>query len=688
MHCPVCGEEVNINQSSCPNCGTPLDWSDYEDEAAAGVAGAAGAASAAGSATYTEASSADASSADAGFDASEADAANNSYYKDIDRNDPFAPGAGFTGVEYNSSYEGQSAANLNDVDGSDYSYLAMDDEENDNRRIFLLILGALAIVFLIFIIFQILNNRTTGRDIDTIGPSTTSGTSILTSTTESEQTTSTTTEWPTATSFDEVSNSFVYVSVTPTPEPTTTEAPTTTTTTEAPTTTTTTEAPTTTTTTVATTTTTTTTATTTTSTTTTEAPTTSSTETTTTEGTTTTEAPTTTTTETVPTTLPTDDQTYIDLNTGTNPTEPRQDPDDEETEPTGQVLENDSEDFVNLNNYLRDKIQNLDKTTTGGAQIEIGNIELPNFTHVSQVPSDTWVDVYFGQYLSSLESPSPYDNRIVFLKGEDSFEAYLQANVNPEITLDPNAEYVNPPYTYHNSYLIDEDTEESIENVFIIEADVEAPTEDPVINNQLVNKYIPYEAVAMNDGTYEVRAIELSYELREWNGHQYRLVTDYYGEYLVGLANSNTSAIPNSLSQLANQGDAVYFLTQAEMIENLPYMKYTLVPSDSGYVIESKVRYNPNNPYEVTLEELEDIEREIFANLRDESIKTAETVIPIYSGYLNGTASGTQLGQIQTEAEYLEFDVGLGEVKVVLTDNSSGGLIGYINLADTIAEDE
>lgn len=182
MYCPICGEEVNLSQSQCPSCGTNLDWSDHQEN---------------------------------NFQNEEINSDNNiqtsnesnSYYKDINKNDPFAPNAGFNSVDYDvpetnadqqferssGSVNSQPLAGGNyQSDDLQYDYYDSEEENKQRKRFIWLLLGAGIVILLLTLLFVLISRKNKGREVGPNLSNSVSELSISSSTSEKSTTSSTT----------------------------------------------------------------------------------------------------------------------------------------------------------------------------------------------------------------------------------------------------------------------------------------------------------------------------------------------------------------------------------------------------------------------------------------------------------------------------------------------------------------
>lgn len=657
MYCPICGEEVNLSQSQCPSCGTNLDWSDHQEN----------------NFQNEEINS------DNNIQSSND---NNSYYKDINKNDPFAPNAGFNNVDYDAldtnsdkqfesssdSINSQSFAGKNyQSDDLQYDYYDSDEENEQRKRFIWLILGAGLVILLLTLLFVLLSRKNQGREVGPNLSNSVSELSISSSTSEENTTSSTTERSESSQSLVRSSNKneIVYVTPTPspTPKPTTTVA--TTTTTKAPTTTTTKA------TSKETTTTTTSSVENSTSTSSTDSSIENSSKKTNPKQTTTDN-----TQESTPTstTFASDHDTYLRLNSGDLPVEPNRfgKPEKpEDTKATGEVLPDNNSESKKLSSFINESLQNINSPVYNGAQVQDRTVQLPNFSHVSQVPSELWVETYLNQFLKAVKgSTNPFDTKEFKLK---EIEEFLQKNVNPEIKLDPNSGYNVPPYEYKK----DDD------GIFSIPDTAIEPNEEITENPESNTTFIPIETVKLKNGNYEVRMIELNYDLRTHEEMNYRTITDLRHQKVIGLAIDSQTSVAKIAEDITNDGDTVFFMNIEEMKANLGYVKYTFTPRNNGNLsLISKISYAANASNSDVLDRISDIEDYIYSNLDRSSVRTAEKDIPLMNNpkTSDGDDKTSQIGTIREESQYLIFNIGSDSQFVALTTAGDGDLIGYIDL--------
>lgn len=653
MYCPICGEEVNLSQSQCPSCGTNLDWSDHQEN---------------------------------NFQNEEINSDNNiqtsnesnSYYKDINKNDPFAPNAGFNSVDYDvpetnadqqferssGSVNSQPLAGGNyQSDDLQYDYYDSEEENKQRKRFIWLLLGAGIVILLLTLLFVLISRKNKGREVGPNLSNSVSELSISSSTSEKSTTSSTTEQSESSQSLVQSSNKneIVYVTPTPAPTPTPTTTVATTTTTKAPTTTTTkaTSKETTTASTV-------------------ENTTTSSTDSSIDNSSKETDPKQTTTDNTqestpTSTTFASDHETYLRLNSGDLPVEPNRfgDPDKPgDTAPTGEILPDNNSESKKLSSFINESLQNINSPVYNGAQVQDRTVQLPNFSHISQVPSELWIETYLNQFLKTVKgSTNPFDTKEFKLK---EIEEFLQKNVNPEIKLDPNSPYNVPPYEYRK----DDDGTFSIPDTAI------EPNEEITENPESKTTFVPIETVKLKNGNYEVRMIELNYDLRTHEDVNYRVITDLRHQKVIGLAIDSTKSVAQTADDITNDGDTVFFMNIEEMKANLGYVKYTLTPGSNGNLtLVSKISYAANASNSDVLDRISEIEDHIYSNLDSSSVKTAEKDIPLMNNPKTADADkASQIGTIRKDSQYLVFNIGSDSQFIALTSAGDGDLIGYIDL--------
>lgn len=665
MYCPICGEEVNLSQSQCPSCGTNLDWSDYQTE-----------------------NSQDESINSGNNVQTEAD--NHSYYKDINKDDPFAPNAGFSGVEFDApsnateqdfaansehaGFDSPEAANYQS-DDLHYDYYDSEDEAEQRKRFIWLLLGAGLVILLLVLVFVLINRRNSGREVGPNSSSPIPKFSTSNSTSKEGTTTTTRDSKKTRQSLIPSSNKNDIVYVTPTPKPTPTPAPTPKPTTTA-------------------------------------APSTKAPTTTTTESSKETGAETTTSTKksdktttsssdssinnssketnskqttvnnnkdepAASSTFASDHDTYLKLNSGNLPVEPKRfaNPDKPgNTNPGGEVLPNNNSESKKLSSFINEALQNINAPVYNGAQVQDKTVQLPNFSNVKQVPSEIWVQTYLNQFLKTVKgSTNPFDTKEFKLS---EIETFLQKQVNPEITLDPSAAYDVTPYVYQKG---------SDNGIFSIPETAIEPNEKIAENSESKTTFVPIETVKLKNGNYEVRMVELNYDLRSHGGVNYREITDMRHQKVVGLAIDSTKSVAKTPEDITNDGDSVFFMSLEEMKANLGYVKYTLKPDSNGNLtLISKISYAANASDSNVINRITEIEKGIYANLGSSSVRTAETDIPLMNNpkLADNENNASQIGTIRNDSQYLVFNIGSDPQYIALATAGDGDLIGYVNLSE------
>lgn len=693
MYCPICGEPLKKGVASCQKCGTPLDWSDADlsDAAEAEAAQDPAAAAAAGASAAA---------------APEVSAETPSYYKAIDSENSFAPDAGFNGVTYNSKSAEETPKEENPYEGSAFVPVGggsgsgsggnnynsrYDDEDPDDRKRrllywILIVLVLAAIVVLIVVLFRWLSSREVKTKV---------GETTAYVTESSEYAFSTKATLAPVIGYTVPNNTtdkngyippFVYVTVTPTPAPTPTPTPEPTPTpspTPAPTATPTptpTPAPTPT-----------------------PSPAPTATPTPTpspTPAPTSTPAPTPTPTA-APTATPTPAPTVKPTESSTpaqssaKPTESSSKPSESSQgsgsaasepsasgKPTGSLTEPGGSSgsstvptkphsttsseispqdplFSDIYHYVSNQLQHLSTINDGNPDTPSRPLILPDFNRISEISDPELVKYFMGNVLLSINgTKDPFQTPELPLSAINS---YMQKYINPAINLNPSADYKVLPYVYEKG-------------VFKIPPTI-TPAPDKTDTTQITT-FLTNESVAEQNGSYSLTQTMLTYtraSISGLNDHTYRLVTDASGE-LVGLTVDEIDGIANNWTGIQNSSNAIYFLSAAEMKNELPYVRYNLSKGESGqFFINSKGTYSAPHPTAAAQKRLNEIRRAFTSGTA-----TAEAPDGGLTVYSQPNTGSSVIGTLQAGTEYVTFEFNNPNFKIALVNDSLGSHLGYV----------